>query len=442
MRTPKKRPSRSPGVWIPYRFADGAISARFRSPPPMSQIRHAIGFMSGTSLDGLDAAIVRTEGRGRDLRASVLTHRETMTPEHDPTTGTLRELARGGRLTATEITEAVMTMGRRHAELIAPTCHDAGLDPHRDLDLVAIHGQTVTHRPPRSWQLVDPWPVAAVVTCPVVCDLRAADLAAGGAGAPITPLADAALHQDLRSPDRTLLVLNLGGFANVTLLPGIDGEPVGFDCCACNHLLDSASEAALDAPFDRDGEASSAGRVDETIVSEISERLDRLAGEGRSGGDGDEHRESAITLAREARASGRPADALATLVAAIAATVARSVGNRIRIAELPPLGARFAAGGGTRNQGLMTALDTAFCSIPDAEATELRTTGAVGVPTQAREAAAIAILGLLALDGTPITTVASTGRHGTPLPSGLWIRGPGLERDASHSEVDRSERRN
>ncbi len=418
-------------VWIPYRFAVEAVPAPFRFPLPMSEIRHAIGFMSGTSLDGLDAAIVRAEGRGPSLRATVLTHRETVTPTDDPTTAILREIARGGRLTAAEITEAAMVMGHRHAELIAPICRDVGLHPERDLDLVAIHGQTVTHRPPRSWQLVDPWPVAVSVGCPVVCDLRAADLAAGGAGAPITPLADAVLHRDLRKPNQTLLVLNLGGFANATLLPGIDGEPIGFDCCACNHLLDAASTVALDEAFDRDGHASSSGRVDHDMARSLSDRLNRLAREGRSGGDGDEHRESAVDLARAARAADRPADALATLAVAIADTVAESVRMRMKTLDLPPLGRRFAAGGGLRNRGLMNALATAINRFSPAEPGHIEDTGSVGVPPQAREAAGIGILGLLALDGRPITTPASTGRTDRPPPAGLWIRGPVSERRRS-----------
>lgn len=397
----------------------------------MSEIRHAIGFMSGTSLDGLDAAIVRAEGRGPNLRATVLTHRETVTPAGDHTTAILRELAHGGRLTAAEITEAAMTMGHRHAELIAPICRDVGLHPERDLDLVAIHGQTVTHRPPRSWQLVDPWPVAVSVSCPVVCDLRAADLAAGGAGAPITPLADAVLHRDLRKPNQTLLVLNLGGFANATLLPGVEGEPVGFDCCACNHLLDAASAVALDEAFDRDGQASSTGRIDHDMARSLSDRLNRLAREGRSGGDGDEHRESAVDFARAARAAGRPADALATLAVAIADTVAETVRMRMKTLDLPPLGRRFAAGGGTRNQGLMTATANAINRLSEAESGPLENTSSVGVPTQAREAAGIGILGLLALDGRPITTPASTGRTDRLPPPGLWIRGPGPEPERS-----------
>src|SRR5690606_34298498 len=90
-------------------------------------------------------------------------------------------------------------------------------------DLVAVHGQTVHHEPPVSWQLVNPWPIAQYADCPVVTDLRGADLAAGGQGAPITPIADWLLFRDRREGAggrQTRVVVNLGGFCNITLLPG------------------------------------------------------------------------------------------------------------------------------------------------------------------------------------------------------------------------------
>lgn len=385
----------------------------------MPKIRHALGFMSGTSLDGLDAAIVRAEGEAADLQATVLLHREQPFPAGDPLQETLRRLARDQPLTAGAVAETAAALGRRHADLLERTCADAGLDPQQDLDLVAIHGQTVTHRPPRSWQLVDPWPVAGAVACPVVCDLRSADLQAGGAGAPITPRSDAVLFRDRRRADRTTLILNLGGFANATLLPGVDLEPTGFDCCPCNHLLDVASHEALGLPFDPDGRSCVAGTADEATATELAITIGDLGRAGRSGGDGDEHREAAVALAREANRDGHPETALATIAAAISEAVARTVTTRLADLGLPPLGDCLLAGGGMRNRGLRTRLEAALG--PSLQGT-VRSTGEVGVDPQAREAAGMAVLGLLALDGESISTTSSTGRATDVRGDGLWIR--------------------
>ena len=383
----------------------------------MNDSRLALGFMSGTSLDGLDAAVIRAEGTGPDLRAAVVAHVETTFEPNDPLIQDLRAFARGGPSTAARIAEIARQLGLRHAAVLASAADAADIDPRHDLDLVAMHGQTVTHRPPVSWQLADPWPVAMAVDCPVVCDLRGADLAAGGRGAPITPLADAILLRHRRGEGRTLLVLNLGGFANATLLPGKDAEPVGFDCCPCNHLLDAASSVALDLPFDREGGATASGEADPIVVDRLVDVIAALERDDRSGGDGDEHAEAAGAIARDARNAGRPEDALASIAAAISRSIVASVRRRIDSHDLPPLESTLVAGGGLRNLGLFQALATV---LPGS----MESSQAAGLPPQAREAACMAVLGLLAADGLPATTAASTGRNRSTAPDGLWIRPP------------------
>lgn len=384
---------------------------------PMNDSRLALGFMSGTSLDGLDAAVIRAEGTGPDLHATVAAHVETTFEPDDPLIENLRAFARGEPSTSARIAEIARELGLRHAAVLTAAADAANIDPRRDLDLVAMHGQTVTHRPPVSWQLADPWPVATAVDCPVVCDLRGADLAMGGRGAPITPSADAVLLRHRRSEGRTLLVLNLGGFANATLLPGNDAEPVGFDCCPCNHLLDAASRVALDVPFDRDGEATDSGKADPVVVEGLVDVIAALERDDRSGGDGDEHADAAEAIARDARDAGHPEDALASIAEAICRSIATSVQRRIDAHDLPPLESTLVAGGGIRNLGLFRALATI---LPG----PVESSEAAGLPPQAREAACMAVLGLLAVDGVPVTTAASTGRNRSTTPDGLWIRPP------------------
>ena len=110
-------------------------------------------------------------------------------------------------------------------------------------DLVVAHGQTVFHAPPASWQLLNAAPIARAVRAPVVFDLRQADLAAGGQGAPITPLADWIMLRAHGPAAAGRAIVNLGGFCNVTILPsGAGPEGVrGMDVCPCNHLLDGVA---------------------------------------------------------------------------------------------------------------------------------------------------------------------------------------------------------
>ena len=373
--------------------------------------------MSGTSLDGLDAALVSIDGVGEGMTATILAHGSRPFDAIE----TIERLARGGSATAAAITEAARTVGTLHAELLEAVVREAGLDPRRDLDLVAVHGQTVMHRPPLSWQLVDPWPLVRSVECPIVCDLRSADLVAGGQGAPITPQADAILFRELREEGSTLAVINLGGFVNVTLLPDADGDPIGFDCCPCNHLLDEASRDLLDAPFDRDGVETASGRADEAASDRLGGMIGGLAGDARSGGDGDEHREDGWRLVAEAIGRDRPADILATIASAIASVTMETIEARRSDADSPRVGRVVLAGGGARNRGLVEALqDRCNAAIPPAS---IATSDESGIGPEAREAAAMAVLGTLCLDGTDVGGAATTGRTGPTAPAGLWIRG-------------------
>lgn len=396
----------------------------------MRTLRRVIGCMTGTSLDGLDVALVTTRGVGLDLEpVEIELAGESFGAEVDR----MRDFAAGAALTASEIADLAAEMGRRHAALIA------GRWPELQPDLVVLHGQTVTHRPPRSWQLVDPWPVAATLRCPVVFDLRSADLAARGRGAPITPLADAILYRRRRRAGTTTVVINLGGFANATLLPGLDPQAAhGFDCCPCNHLLDAASRTVLDRPYDDGGRVAAAGRPDPAAADALRTIAGRLAVEGRSGGDGDEHRDHAIAVARRIAESHGPADALATIVEAVAGSVIdaidRTLDARTRAiggtdgtdgTETPkvPVADIVLAGGGVRNEALVAALRRHATML--GPAITMHPDEIDGVSPIAREAAAMAILGLLAADGVAITTIRSTGRSPEVLPAGCWVHPPG-----------------
>jgi 1,6-anhydro-N-acetylmuramate kinase len=278
-------------------------------------------------------------------------------------------------------------------------------------DLVVMHGQTIHHAPPVSWQLASPAVVAAALDCDVMSDLRAADLAEGGQGAPITPLADWLLMRDRSDAPGTRVIINLGGFCNATILPaGAPAESTdGFDVCLCNQLLDHACLSRTGHPFDTDGAMGLAGTADQPIAERVARELAGQHSARASLGSAHER----IGLA-ELTAALPTEDALATLADAVARAIAHVIGARV------PHGAPewFAAGGGTRNAALMRGLaqHAAACGA------SIGMTDAIGVPAQAREAIAMAALGAAAQDGLRITLDGVTGRRSGRVVDGTFTR--------------------
>lgn len=353
--------------------------------------RAVIGVMTGTSLDGIDAVLAAVEGEGLDLSARCVRH---VTHELGPIADDLRRVAAGEPMTASRLARLALDLGERCAEAIADAAAIA-----EKLDLIAVHGQTVFHRPPVSWQLLNPSTIAARFGCPVLADVRQADLAAGGSGAPVTPLADWVLFRD---PATRRAVVNLGGFCNVTV-PGPTLDDVrGFDVCVCNLVLDEVARRTLDAPWDDGGAAAARGRIDTVATDALRDILDRQRGAGRSLGTGDE----ATQWVADFAPSVAGPDLAASAVDAVAACLAAALDDH-DIAEV------IVAGGGTRNAALVEAL-ASHAGVPARVSDEL------GVPAQAREGLAMAVLGALAADDVPITLPQVTGRREQPLPM-TWV---------------------
>ena len=370
--------------------------------PHDARTRWAVGCMTGTSLDGLDVALIRATGRALDLRA---THAAGHSVPLGPLAAPLRALAEQQPMTAGDIAALARDFSLLHAravhELLAATPPDARPE------LLCVHGQTVFHRPPVSWQLLNAAVIAEATGLPVVHDLRAADLAAGGQGAPITPIADFVFFAE----NEPRAVLNLGGFANATLLPprsaGVDAIRGG-DVCAVNHILDAVARRTLGVPFDQDGRHAAAGHVHDDALDDLLGVLAAQRAAGRSLGTGDE---VASWIGRQWRGgAGVPGpDLAATACEAIAQTIARFFLDH---AGAHPPARILLAGGGARNAALARAI-ASCCSA------RVQSTADHGLPVEFREAAAFAVLGLLCADGVPITLPAVTGGRAGVL-SGSW----------------------
>lgn len=362
--------------------------------------------MTGTSIDGdIDVALVAVHGHGLDMRAPIVHWRSLGL---GPVADSLRRIAREERMTAREIAETARRFGERHADALELLLGEASARA----DLAVLHGQTVYHAPPCTWQLVDPWPVAVRLGCAVRYDLRGASVASGGEGAPITPLADYILFAD-DAGGKT--ILNLGGFANATLLPQrCDGPDAirGLDLCACNHLLDRVARTRLGRAFDEDGRAAARGSPDLGRAREIVRTLGSIAERAsaaapdpprsdgaprprhRSLGTGDEAA-AAVAVTEDLSAD----DACATVADALASAVA----ERLEAAGHRPGQGIVLAGGGARHRVLREAIARHARSPVETSQEH------AGIPVSMREAAAMAVLGALADDGVRYSLPAVVG---------------------------------
>ena len=363
----------------------------------------AIGLMSGTSLDGVDVALIETDGE-RITSFGPTGYR----PYSDDEQALLRRaLQEGAVLTDRAARPGVLAQADAfvscvHAETVEAFLAAEHIDKS-GVAVVGFHGQTVLHRPAArlTVQIGDGAALAHRLALPVAYDFRAADIAAGGQGAPLVPVFHQALARDLRRP-HPIAVLNVGGVANVTFVDG--GDPVACDTGPGNALIDDFMRARTGAPLDRDGDQAAKGRVDEGFVKRV------LA-------DGFFSRPYPKSLDRNAFAFaniGLPDFSVVDGAATLSALTAASVARIVPYLPAPPR-AWIVAGGGARNPTLMRMLAERL------KPATVETADAVGWSSQAIEAQAFAYLAVRTLNGLPITFPTTTGVK-QPLPGGTLAR--------------------
>ena len=355
----------------------------------MQPERLIIGVMTGTSLDAIDVAAVRVTGTGLSLTAS------TTKFGSYPLTSVSFELRELSSNTSTSPSR-LLEIEQNYSNLIADAVADvAGTQKP---DLVVVHGQTIFHNPPLTWQLLNPWPTVSRIGAPLLYDLRRADLAVGGQGAPLTPIADAV---QFGHPELSRAIVNLGGFCNITLLPPISdlsiqsGAIRGFDLCPCNHWLDGIMRARTDLTFDRDGQLASSGSMIEPLLESLIGEWTRPANNRDSLGSNSDALFDLEDHSTE--------DLLATCCEAIARLIAHATRDCDEI---------LLAGGSARNKHLTA-------RIADSSNGRTRDLGVTGVGAEQREAVGFAVLGALCMDSIPIG-LAHTTRATRPIVSGSW----------------------
>ena len=358
-----------------------AVAAK-RSERPETAAVWAVGLMSGTSMDGIDAALIRSDGGGSVTAGGFLS-----LPYDAEMRRRLRSVL-GGRGAVAEV-ERELTL--RHAEAVRRLLAEAGLAPTA-VRVVGFHGHTILHRPQerRTWQIGDGALLAAETGVDVVADLRSNDVALGGEGAPLVPLYQAALAAGLERP---LAVVNIGGVANVTWIGpgdvGADEAVLAFDTGPGNALINDWVEQHGGEPLDRDGALAAAGRADAAILAGL---LDSPYFGRRPPKSLDRDDFSAAPVAGLSLEDGA-----ATLTAFTAAAIAGAA------AHFPAPARRWlVTGGGRHNPTLMREL-SARLGVP------VEPVEAVGWQGDALEAQAFAYLALRALAGLPLTLPTTTG---------------------------------
>lgn len=364
-----------------------------------------LGLMSGTSLDGVDAAAVRFEGEEeRPDTAETVAFRTTAYE------GEFRDrLERATRGAGPgEICLLDAELGRRFGEAARGLMAAAGLGPE-EVEAIGSHGQTLWHDPPDpheadgspgcTLQVGRAAEIAERTGVAVVSDFRARDVAAGGQGAPLTPYFDRLL---LGSREAARGILNLGGMANLTALPreGGDGRPVAFDTGPGVALIDAAARALAGEPFDRNGRRAAGGRVSrEALASWLVDPFFRLDPPRSTGRErfGAERVEAWLREHDELPAE----DLLATLTELTARTVADAL-------ERVPFGLDelVLCGGGARNGELVRRLGEHVAPV------RVRNLSELGWDPDAREAAAFALLARQHVLGIPASAPWATGARG------------------------------
>jgi anhydro-N-acetylmuramic acid kinase len=355
----------------------------------------AIGLMSGTSMDGIDVALIETDGETVSRFGASALHFY----QEDEVAVLRRAMeaapalrARTERPDALAQAEALVT--RLHASAVNTFVTVNGID-RKIVDVVGFHGQTVLHRPGEKLtvQLGDGAALARETGIPVVYDFRAADVAAGGHGAPLVPVFHRALMRTLQRP-HPVAVLNLGGVANITFIDG-ENDPIACDTGPANALIDDFMRSRDGAARDADGRAAAAGRVDMAAIERLLAHP-FFAQACPKSLDRNDFRE---WVGAHAGLAGKSTeDGAATLTMLTAATVARIVDVLPRAPQ-----SWIVAGGGARNPTLVGMLTERLAPAC------VETADQVGWSADALEAQAFAFLAVRSLKGLPLTFPTTTG---------------------------------
>ncbi len=360
-----------------------------------------IGLMSGTSMDGIDAVVVEF---GAHTVTMLAAHEARYPEELRRRLGAAVE--HPGHCGVDEFGQLDTWVGECFRDAALALIAAAKIDARR-IRAIGSHGQTLRHGPaethPYTVQIGNPAIIAAGTGVDTVADFRRADLALGGQGAPLVPR----FHDWLfRTPDENRAIVNIGGIANVTVLPAGDGPVTGFDTGPGNTLLDAWIRRTRERPFDDGGEWAQGGSVDEDLLGRLLAEPWFGAPPPKSTGPELFNLEWLLPFGV---ATANPRDVQATLAELTAASIAHAL-----TARAEPLSRAYVCGGGARNRDLMRRLASRLGDV------EVDSTAAAGLDPDWVEAAAFAWLAKRRIEGLPGNLPAVTGASRATVLGGVY----------------------
>jgi len=362
--------------------------------------------MSGTSADGIDVALVRIQGRGSSLRFKLLRH------EHFSYPRAVREAVlqamNSKQASVADLARLNFLLGELYSDAIKKTQQRTKT---KKLELIGCHGQTLYHQGDPApyldkniactWQTGEGSVIAARLGVPVVSDFRPADMAAGGKGGPLVPFLDYVLFRDRRAGR---IVQNLGGIANLTAIPA-NARPedvIAFDTGPGNMVVDQLMQILFDQPYDNEGSVAATGHILDAILEETLRKPFFCRKPPKTAGReefGNEFVQDFLRRCGEA--------AKADIITTATALTGISIADAIRDFVLPTGKYQdyIVSGGGVANESLMRMLEMGASALR----LKLKTTDDFGIPSQAKEAVAFAVLAYQTWHRQPSNIPSATG---------------------------------
>lgn len=372
------------------------------------------GIMSGTSADGVDVAIVRITPALSQTRLKLLAHEGFPFPA--PLRQAILAAMNAESISTSQLARLHARLGIAYAEAVEKTLRKHALH----VDLIGCHGQTLFHQPnPTSflgkrfactWQLGEPAVLAEKLQTPVISNFRPADIAVGGQGAPLVPFLDYTLFAHAH---RNRVLQNIGGIANLTAIPAAStpADIVAFDNGPGNMILDWLAQELFSIAYDKNGRIAASGKVLGSVLQAALRHSFFRKHPPRTAGREEFGREFAADfLAQCKRISKREEDAMATATAFTAESIAQSYERFAHPSMRSDNSSRckvdyIVSGGGARNATLMNLLQERLKPL----GCELTTSESFGLPAEAKEAAAFALLAYQTWNHLPSNIPAATG---------------------------------
>jgi anhydro-N-acetylmuramic acid kinase len=367
------------------------------------------GIMSGTSADGIDVALVRITPSTSRPKIKLLAHH--VVPYPAPLRKAVLAAMNAQSTSTAELARLDWRLGIAYADAVR-----AALKKHPvSLDLIGCHGQTIYHQARPStyagkqiactWQIGEPALIAREISVPVVSNFRPADMAAGGQGAPLVPLLDVALFAHA---SRARVLQNIGGIGNLTAIPANTGPDklIAFDTGPGNMVIDALMMQLFKKRYDRNGHTAARGRVLESVLKNALRQPYFKKQPPKSAG----REQFGTAFATEflqscTKSAGAPEDAIATATALTAESITLAYDHFVQpIIDNTPVDF-IVSGGGSRNRTLMTMLRQRL----EPRGCKLMPSDNAGLPSQAKEAVAFALLAWQTWHGLPGNIPAATG---------------------------------